>query len=673
MSRYIFDIETDGLLDQVTKVHSLVLRDIDTGEVYSFADHRPYDRIQGGLMLLENAKLLVGHNVIKFDVPVLEKLYNLKLDPSKIEDTLVLARLFYPDTKTWDTRLKNEGNLPGRLWGSQGLEAWGYRLGMNKGDYAKECKEAGIDPWAQWSVAMQEYCEQDTQTNLALYQLIQQRIQKIEEPKPVGEEPESTSRSIALEHATAWLCAKMERNGFPFKEAEAGKLYGHLVQRRQDLEAELQAIFPPWWESVKEISVTKTRNEKMPEEFGTVTERRFSEKTGKELKPYIGPPKVNFEEGATYTKVSRVTFNPGSRHHIANRLKAYHGWEPTEWTQSGEPKVDEAVLSKLPWPEAKKLTEYLLVQKRVGQIGEGRQAWLKHVRDGRIHGSINTNGAVTGRATHSHPNIGQVPSTRAAYGKECRSLFHAPSPWALLGSDQDALELRCLAGYMSLWDNGAYIDVVLKGDKAAGTDLHSVNCRALGMDPKKEYPVEGKNIPGRDIAKTWFYAFIYGAGNVKLGLILGAKSTGKATSIGKQSRENFLRNLPALGALTKAVQETSKHRGYLLGLDGRRLVCRSEHSALNTLLQSAGALLCKKWICLIDEKLQVQDLDHGWDGQYAFCAWVHDEVQIAVLPEFADEVGRICGEAAVEAGQFFNFSCPTAADFAIGQTWADTH
>jgi DNA polymerase I-like protein with 3'-5' exonuclease and polymerase domains len=347
---------------------------------------------------------------------------------------------------------------------------------------------------------------------------------------------------------------------------------------------------------------------------------------------------------------------------------------PKEYTKTGIPEINDAVLIKLPYPEAKELAKFFMLHKRTSMIAEGKQAWLKVEKYGKIHGNVNTNAAVTGRATHSGPNVGQVPSARVPYGTECRECFYVPDHWGLLlGSDQDALELRCLAGFMSLWDNGSYIETVLLGDKTKGTDLHSVNARALGLDPTKKYLVDGSNQTGRDLAKTWFYAFIYGAGNKKLGAILGETKPGLQVKRGKASRANFLRQLPALGALTDAVKEVVKERGYLIGLDGRRLHVRSEHGALNVLLQSAGALLCKIWVILIERKCREAGLKHGWDGDYAFCAWVHDEVQIAIREQHREAMIRICKEAAVEAGEFFEFACPTEADASTGRTWAETH
>lgn len=666
MSRYLADTETNGLLPEVSKVHSLVLQDIDTGDVLSCADHPNYHPIQTGLDYLANADLVVGHNWIKYDAPVLKKVLGFDMDEEKVEDSLVMSRLFYPQIGNTDTGLIKQGKLPGKMWGRHGLESWGYRLDLHKGDYSATMKERGLDPWAEWNVEMQDYCELDVRVMAELRKRYQLLIAKL---TAEGNDPR---RCIEIEHQIVWVMAQQERNGFPFDVKRAGKLYGHLVGKREVLEHSLADLFKPWWTSIS-TTVGATRNVKMVGQ-PDVTMPRISEKTGKELAPYVGPPLCHYEEGAKYSKITYTKFNPNSRQHIADRLTKLHGWKPTEFTKTGIPEINDAVLIKLPYPEAKELAKFFMLHKRTSQIAEGKQAWLKVEKDGKIHGSVNTNAAVTGRATHSGPNVGQVPSLRVPYGKECRECFHIDEAWGqLLGSDQDALELRCLAGFMSLWDNGAYIETVLRGNKANGTDLHSVNARALGLDPTKKYVVDGAHQTGRDLAKTWFYAFIYGAGNKKLGTILGETKPALQVKRGKVSRASFLKQLPALGALTEAVKEVVKERGYLIGLDGRRLHVRSEHGALNVVLQSAGALLCKIWVILIERKCREAGLKHGWDGDYAFCAWIHDEVQIAIREQHRELMTRICKEAAVEAGEFFEFACPTEADVTTGRTWAETH
>jgi DNA polymerase I-like protein with 3'-5' exonuclease and polymerase domains len=267
--------------------------------------------------------------------------------------------------------------------------------------------------------------------------------------------------------------------------------------------------------------------------------------------------------------------------------------------------------------------------------------------------------------------MAQVPGSKAPYGERCRALFTVPQGKKLVGCDADALELCCLAGYMARYDNGAYIKVVLEGDKSQGTDIHSVNARALGLDPKQKYPVNGKNVTGRDIAKVWFYAFIYGAGDMKLGFILGETNEAKAKKKGKKSRQRFLENLPALKTLTEKVKAMLKKRGHLKGLDGRRLHPRFDHSALNTLLQSAGAVIMKMALVIADEALIGQEFLPG--RHYEFVANVHDEFQIEADEDRAETVGRMAKDSIRLAGERLGFACPLSGSFDIGDNWAQTH
>ena len=591
MSRYVYDVECDGFLDTVTKLHSLVLKDVDTKELFSYHG----STIPEGLKLLEAADLRIGHNIIKFDDAVVMKLYpHLNLDPHKTCDTLVLSRLIYADMFQSDTAIR----MPNGLASSHGLEAWGYRLGFNKIDFK--------DGFDVWTPKMQEYCENDVEVNYLLWLKLTAL--------------NYSQTAIDLEHKVAILAAKMERNGFPFKTAEAGLLYSELAGERANIKTGLQNLFPPWTE-VDKVFTPKRDNKSL-----------------------------GYTKGVPITKYTTVSFNPGSRQHIAKNLIQKYGWKPTEFTPTGQAKIDEIILSGLPYPEAQKLGRYFMLEKRIGQIAEGDNAWLKLETGGKIHASYNTNGAVTGRPSCSHPNLQQVPAAndKTPYGRECRELFYVPKGWKMLGADMSGLELRCLAHYMYHWDNGAYADQVVNGD------VHTLNQQAAGL-------------PTRDNAKTFIYAFLYGAGDAKIGKIVGGNS-----NQGKLLKETFLAKTPALKGLKKHVQN-SQAKGYLKGLDERNISIRSEHAALNSLLQSAGAILCKKWIVLIDEALQAKGYKHGWDGDYVFLAWIHDEVQIAIKPELEDEIGAICIAAASDAGIAFDFKCVTTAEYKVGNTWAETH
>jgi DNA polymerase I len=716
MTTLIADIETDGLLDDVTIIHSIVYEDFDTGIVTSCNDHgykapgaQRHLTIAEGLEELSAADKIVYHNGIKYDIPVQQKLHPKWHARGIVEDTLVMSRLVWSNIKEGDMGRVKRGTLPGKLMGSHGLEAWGYRLKKWKGDYAKEREKALKDKhermglpsptseeirlhvWGNWNEEMQDYCVQDVAVTSDLYRRILDK--------------NYSATALLLEHEAATLCAQIERNGFPLHEEKATVLYGTLSGKRAELELELTRVFGSWIEpSATANGVAVSTTPKVANKTaGIWGEKVLINADGEEITlpsfvdAHTTPNgaltatakrmgmSLRFK-GYPYTKIKYVDFNPASRHHIANRLKTLYGWKPQEFTPSGDPKIDETVLEGLNYPTAPLLNTYFLVQKRIGQLAEGKQAWLKVVKDGHIHGSINPNGAVTGRATHSFPNVAQVPKVKTkkfkkgeepagfilledhgdkvegivtgldgGYGFECRSLFTVPKGWTQIGTDMSGLELRCLAHFMARWDEGEYGRIVLE------EDIHTVNQLAAGL-------------PTRDNAKTFIYAFLYGAGDGKLGAI-----TGRQAKDGKRLRANFEAKIPAMGKLTQAVKAKAK-QGFLGGLDQRKLHVRSEHSALNTLLQSAGALLCKKWMVLMDQRLRERGYHHGWtksdgsQGDYAFLAWVHDEVQIAArTPELAEEIGVLSNECAREAGEFFNFRIKLEADFKVGADWAWCH
>lgn len=614
----IWDLETNGLLDTVTKIHCLVIRDLDTGRVYRYADE-PAINVQG--TVLEGLTFLFetlhhawgydigGHNTINYDHAVVDKLFPgmFKVDKLRTFDTLVMARLIWSHIKEIDAGLMKRGKLPGALFGRHSLEAWGVRLGLLKGDFSKKEQAEDVDVWATFSQEMLDYCDRDTDvTRLLMERCLAKNY---------------SERALELEHKIQWVMAQMQRNGFHFNEQAAAELLVKLIVHRDRLEATLKETFAPW--EVKLPDFIPAKNNK--------------------TKGYV--------IGVPVPRSKTVVFNPRSRDHIANRLTALYGWVPEEFTDGGKPKVDEEVMADLPYAEAPLLAEYLMVAKRLGQLSEGDNAWLKLVnKEGRIHGSINPNGAVTGRATHSRPNISQVPKSTSPYGTECRGLFGVPEGWTLVGADASGLELRCLAHYMARYDQGEYGRVLLTGD------IHSVNQTAAGL-------------PTRDNAKTFIYGFLYGAGDAKIGLIV----SGTALD-GRRLKTKFLKGLPALRFLKEAVQDRAKAVGYLTGLDGRHIHIRSSHAALNTLLQGAGAAVCKQWVVLVEEALQAAGLRHGWDGDYALCAWSHDEIQIACrTQEIADIVKRVAVEQVTRAGEIFNFRCRLDGEAKQGTTWAQTH
>ena len=342
-------------------------------------------------------------------------------------------------------------------------------------------------------------------------------------------------------------------------------------------------------------------------------------------------------------KFKSMQFNPASRDHIADRLITLKGWKPKKFTPDGKPAVDETVLKELHYPEAKLLAEYLMITKRLGQLAEGNVAWLKLEKQGKIHGSVITNGAVTGRCTHIYPNVAQVPSVSVPYGKECRELFYVPDGYKLCGVDLSSLELRVLSHFFARYDDGEYANEVLKGD------VHTLNQKSAGLAT-------------RNLAKTFIYAFLYGAGDRRI-----AEITGGTVKEAKAVKEKFLKNTPAIARLRRDVLHTVEAKGFLRGIDGRVLTIRSPHSALNTLIQSAGALIVKQATVFLHEKIKEQNLDCN------MVAHIHDEMQLQVKEDIAEYVGQQAVQSIQATKDFFNFRCELDGEYKVGNNWAETH
>lgn len=608
----IFDLEADGYLEEATRIHVLVIKDTASGQTHVCNDQRGTTAsVEWGLRVLAAAADLCGHNVLKYDLPLIKKLYPWFEYKANVVDTLIVGRILHPELGDTDDRLIKMGRLQPKYRGRHSLEAWGHRLQLLKGEFS--------GPWDTWSQEMQDYCVQDVRVTERLLSVL------------TGTKRGWPQRAIDLEHAVAKIISRQERRGFAFDEKAALDLLATLSKRRLELEEALKAQFGCWY--VKEKMEPFT--------------------------PTVNNARMGYLKGVPLTKVKRVEFNPASRHHIAKVLIERFGWKPEALTATGLPEVSEESLRAIRHPEATTLLDYLTVTKRLGQLAEGKEAWLKWVRNGRIHGSVNTLGTVTGRMSHANPNLAQVPATRSPYGMECRNLFVASPGMVLVGIDAASLELRVLAHYMARHDGGCYARAAVEGTKEQGTDVHSLNMRAL-------------DITSRDDAKTWFYAFLYGAGNEKLGMILTkARRPNKNKARGARTKALFLNNLPALNKLITRIKAKAAAAKVLAGIDGRPLFVRSEHSAPNTLFQSTGAVVMKLALVLFDRRLQ--DAGYRPGQHYEFVANVHDEWQVECLPELAQEVGESGVRAIREAGEHFGLRCPLDGEFVVGRTWADTH
>ena len=622
MRRVVFDCETNDLLDKLDRVHCLVLRDLDTGQLFSCTDSAPgYQPIKAGLSLLSEAEVVYGHNIIRFDIPALQKVYPGFQIKGKARDTYVTVCMRWAHIEQYDWALVNKGRLPAQFVGRHSLEAWGYRLGLLKSG-------TDIEDWSTWTPEMHARCERDVEINVALVRKIQKSG--------------ISARALETEHELAEYLHYQERNGWPFDFEKATVLQAQLSSKRETIAAKLRERYGSWL----------VKN-------GEVTPKRSQRRAG-----------AQYVAGAPYTKIKLIEFNPGSRDHIANRLMRLHGWTPKTFTEKGKPQVDEKALLGCKFPEAPMLLEFLTIEKVLGYVSEGKQAWLKHMtKDGpeggqltglyHIHHRVKQNHAITHRASHANPNIAQTPKVGNPYGAECRELFFigGDSEWVQVGADASGLELRCLAHHMARYDDGAYGKIVL-AEKP--NDIHTINAIILGVD--------------RDKAKTFIYAFLYGAGDAKLGSIIHPEwSEEKRKKLGAQLRRKFLEGFPALAALIKDVKHHAVVKGYVVGVDGRRGYIRSERAALNTLLQMDGALICKRWIVQYNRQLVSTIGPQGWKQQWASLGWIHDEVQLAVRQPHVDLVKAILVDSIRSMTNYFSFRVPLDGEAKSGRNWKDTH
>jgi DNA polymerase I len=598
---YVFDLETNGLYDEVTTIHCLVLHDLNRDQTFTYGP----DSIAAGLEHLATADVLIGQNILFFDIPVIRKLYPFyTFAAARIIDTLITTRLIWPKEKLYDMDTEQYTQVPPKLRGSASLKAWGYRLS----DYKISFKD-----FKEYSEEMLAYCIQDVNVTTQLFRHTQKQT--------------CSEAALKLEHDFALAIEKQIRSGFPFDVDACLDLVDDLRTKQATLEADLKELFPP--KKIETIFVPKVNN------------------AGR-----------GYVKGQPFTKVMHEEFNPGSRQQIVDRLQTKYGWVPEKSTEKGNPSIDDDVLSALPYPEAKPLAEYMLIKKRLGQIADGNNAWLKLVNDetGCMHGDVVTNGCITGRCAHRNPNMGQVPAGYSEYGKECRGLFHAPDGWTLIGVDAKALELRCLAGYLAHWDGGEYARVVTD----ESIDIHTYNQEMFG-------------VATRDIAKRLLYGLLYGCGALKAGTIIDPNEKDELVlrELGSTAINSFMQGIPALKELKNRIAHNIAKREYLIGLDGRPLFCRSDFKGLNVLLQSSGALIMKQVVIELHNKMYDLGYIYGHDWQQN--AMIHDEVQVSCPPAMVDTLTSVALEAFPASQQFFDFQCSIHGDAHVGYSWDQTH
>ena len=592
----VFDIETDGL--DPHKIFCISAIDVDTQEQKNF----DVSNICNGLAYLMQADKLIGHNIIGFDIPAIKKLYRVDLSDKKIVDTLVLSRLFNP------------------VRASHSLEAWGYKLGFQKIDF---------DKYDEYSEEMMEYCANDVQLNLKVYEALKRESKGF------------TSESVNLERDTYKVITKQREHGFMLDITLAQKLLEEFEKEIKLTEKEVHKTFKPRID--RRVIYPQHTKDGVLRKMGLDTKGKQTRLTDDEYDI--------FDKGQSTTVVRETEepFKLGSRQQIGEYLQQF-GWKPKEFTPTGQPKVDEKILNKVKdIPEATLIAKYLMLQKRIAQVS----SWLTFLPESliensegcvelsaRVHGSVITNGTITGRMSHRDPNMAQIPSLASPYGKECRSCWTVADKFKLVGIDASGLELRMLAHYLN---DEEFTDDIINGD------IHTANQKRAGLKSRNQ-------------AKTFIYAFLYGAGDAKIGSVIGGNK-----AEGKRVKQSFLANFGTLKTFRNRITREAEQNGFIKGLDGRKIFIRSAHSALNSLLQGAGAIVMKRALIIFDELIKENNL-------LANCvANVHDEWQVEVLEEEAEQLGQLGVDAIRAAGVYYNLNCPLDGEYKIGGNWSETH
>ncbi len=464
--------------------------------------------------------------------------------------------------------------------------------------------------FTEFSMEMLKYCIADTKLNKLLFKHLRKEALGF------------SKESINIEHQVTAIIVQQTINGFDFDLQKATYLTSKFNRLLKETEEEVHKTFKPKWVDDKMVNPFFKKD-------GSLSKRGLTEEEYNDIIKGL-------RSKEPFMRKKLQHFNLGSRKQIGEYLKDF-GWKPRKFTPTGQPIVDESTLRDvIHIKEAKLIADYLLYQKRLAQV----KSWIDAVGDdGRVHGSVICTGTITGRMSHQNPNVAQVPSVKSPFGDECRACWTVPEGHKLVGVDASGLELRMLAHYM---DDKEYVNEILNGD------IHTTNQQIVGLK-------------SRDKAKTFIYALIYGAGDQKIGSIVDGDKRD-----GKQLKQRFLSGQPAFKSLRERVQRAAQ-KGFLKGLDGRKIILRHQHAALNTLLQGGGAIVMKKALCILDERLKLANID------YKFVANIHDEWQIEVRECQAKRVGYLAVESIKDAGNFFNMRCPLDGEYKIGSNWSETH
>ena len=423
MTTLVFDIEANGLLPELTQVWQLTVAEEMDGKWEYCSYHG--DTLARGYRRLADADVLVGHNLITYDIPALRKVGACDLDLYRVVDTLVLSRLGNPERT-----------------GGHSLAAWGETFGVPKPIH---------EDWSQWSPEMEHRCMEDTRINVMVWEKLKPMLEKMPE-------------AVDIEHKVAISIDRMCRDGITFDVDGAYKLLGEMLTEAEQQRSEVDALMPWVYKPKGQVKSLKRPPNRAHWAYGIL------------------------DDGVKFQEVQHVKLSVGSRQDVVRYLKGTHSWVPQQFTKTGQPMVSDEVLRELPYPEAQTLANYFKTVKILGYLnGEptktGRGGgWLHHVTgEGKLHAKFIPLTAVTGRPSCVSPNLQQVPTE-----PRVRRLFGPRQGWKLVGVDADGQELRCLGHYLSRWDEGDYGREVTDGDIHTRVQ-HLIGFNSRGITKNVEY------------------------------------------------------------------------------------------------------------------------------------------------------------------------------------------
>ena len=590
--KVIFDIETDGI--DATKIWCLVIHYYYADKTLRYSDYDDrYPSLKEGLMQLDQSEELVGHNIIGYDIPVIEKLTGFNLFDKTIYDTWIMSQV-----------------LNYKRPHKQGLKGWGEHLGYPKFEY---------EDWSRYTEEMMDYCARDVKLNTKVYELLIGEYNDQKKTKSL------IGKGLRAEHDTAIFEAKVRMKGWLFDTRTAQKLYAQMDKEMKEIEARIHPQLPEmtiWVDKVpKKAKYTKKGA------FTAVSKRLITEYLGGEE-----PVECEWDPEKEFQRSYNTQVTLGNMEEVKEWLYTI-GWKPDDWNykkvgyefHKTSPKLTTTSLELL-GEVGKDVDRYFTTRSR-RSILEG---WIKEVDIyGRLHGKMWVIGTPTFRARHEV--ITNLPTVETAWGKEMRSLFICEEDYQVVGADSAGNQMRALCHYIG--DDSFTKEVT-------GGDIHSYNASILNC--------------GRGEAKRWLYAYLFGGGGKKLGNILTGKPDATA---GNKSKEKYQSAIPGLrkvkSKLDKIFNQTKNGYGdaFIPALDGRRVYVGSAHQSLNYLLQSAEAITCKAAVGYAMRKIEAEQLD-----AYPIIFY-HDEMAWVAHRKDAERVKQICIESFREAPKDFGVTC----------------